>query len=175
MDVDEYTGDVDDDSNDSVRGMSDLMLVELVMCILPLALIVVLFQDAPPTPPSKSTQLKSDVARQKASIHDSSTPSSELDSQLLKDDLYKLAGSKDYLVLFCAFSIGVGFFNSLMTLLNQLIAPFGYRCICADTLYTYTYHMELASCLERMALIDIFINIYYKRLNCVPCLIDNYS
>ena len=136
VDVDEYTGDVDDDSYDSVRGMSDLMLVELVMCILPLALIVVLFQDAPLTPPSKSTQLKSDVARQKASIHDSSTPSSELDSQLLKDDLCKLAGSKDYLVLFCAFSIGAGFFNSLMTLLNQLIAPFGYRwwCLCLHSI-----------------------------------------
>jgi len=102
--------DVDDDSNDSVRGMSDLMLVEFLMCVLPLALIVALFKDGPLTPPSKSTQLKNDQL-------------------LLKDALRQLGRNWDYLILFCTFSIGVGFFNSLMTLLNQLIAPFGYRCL----------------------------------------------
>lgn len=35
--------------------------------------------------------------------------------------------SRDYCLLFAAFSIGVGFFNSLLTLLNQIVAPFGYR------------------------------------------------
>lgn len=39
----------------------------------------------------------------------------------------QLFRNKDYLLLFAAFSIGVGFFNSLLTLLNQIVAPFGYR------------------------------------------------
>ena len=125
--------DVDDDSQDSVRGMSDLMLTQLLMCILPLALTAALFRDAPPTPPSKSTQLKNDRQQREHDLHLSSTGSSnsnsdELWSQLLlRDDFMQLQSNRNYLVLFCAFSIGVGFFNSLMTLLNQLIAPFGYR------------------------------------------------
>jgi len=128
--------DVDDDSQDSVRGMPDLMLTQLLMCILPLVLTAALFRDAPPTPPSKSTQLKNDRQQREHDLHLSSTGSSnsssdgkgELWSQLLlSDDLVQLQNNKNYLVLFCAFSIGVGFFNSLMTLLNQLIAPFGYR------------------------------------------------
>eukprot|EP01038_Epipyxis_sp_PR26KG_P009427 gene9427-12703_t len=32
----------------------------------------------------------------------------------------------NYLLLFASFSLGVGFFNSLLTLLNQIIAPHGY-------------------------------------------------
>lgn len=39
----------------------------------------------------------------------------------------QLFQNRDYCLLFAAFSIGVGFFNSLMTLLNQIVAPFGYR------------------------------------------------
>jgi hypothetical protein len=30
-------------------------------------------------------------------------------------------------LLLLSFSIGVGFFNALLTLLNQLVNPFGYR------------------------------------------------
>lgn len=130
--------------------MSDLMLTQMLMCILPLALTAALFRDAPPTPPSKSTQLKNDRHQQQRDqqqrehdLHLSSTSSSsnssnskdEHQQQLLRDDhlgddhhyLAQLQSNRDYLVLFCAFSIGVGFFNSLMTLLNQLVAPFGYR------------------------------------------------
>eukprot|EP01031_Cornospumella_fuschlensis_P032395 gene32395-39173_t len=44
----------------------------------------------------------------------------------LQRELRLLYNNRDYYVLFTIFSIGVGFFNTLMTLLNQLIAPYGY-------------------------------------------------
>lgn len=42
------------------------------------------------------------------------------------DDVKKLAANRDFLLLAAAFCIGVGFFNSIMTLLNQIVGPFGY-------------------------------------------------
>ena len=45
---------VDDDSNYTISGMSDLMLVELILCMIPLILAAFLLTDRPPTPPSNS-------------------------------------------------------------------------------------------------------------------------
>ena len=48
------SSNVDDDSNYSISGMSDLMLVELILCVIPVILAAFLLTDRPPTPPSKS-------------------------------------------------------------------------------------------------------------------------
>jgi hypothetical protein len=45
---------VDDDSNYTISGMSDLMLVELILCMIPVILAAFLLTDRPPTPPSNS-------------------------------------------------------------------------------------------------------------------------
>lgn len=45
----------------------------------------------------------------------------------MKKEVSLLLKNKDYLILFTVFSIGVGFFNAILTLLNQIIEPFGYR------------------------------------------------
>jgi MFS family permease len=50
-----------DDDGAKVYGMVTLMAVELVICAVPLALAVLFFRDAPPTPPSHSTNLKLEV------------------------------------------------------------------------------------------------------------------
>ena len=44
----------------------------------------------------------------------------------LRQESFVLFSNRNYIVLFIAFSIGVCFFNSLLTLLNQIIAPHGY-------------------------------------------------
>jgi hypothetical protein len=44
-------------------------------------------------------------------------------------DMGILFSNKDYVLLLLAFSIGVGFFNALLTLLNQIVNPFGYRYV----------------------------------------------
>jgi len=51
-----------DDDDFTVHGMSDLMLVEFILCIVPFSLCVFFFKDKPPTAPSKSTKLKIDVS-----------------------------------------------------------------------------------------------------------------
>jgi len=43
-----------------------------------------------------------------------------------KQDMVTLLHNKDYLLLVISFGIGVGFFNALLTLLNQIVQPFGY-------------------------------------------------
>jgi FLVCR family MFS transporter 7 len=43
-----------------------------------------------------------------------------------KEEFLLLWNNKDYLILFTVFSIGAGFFNAIVTLLNQIVAPFGY-------------------------------------------------
>jgi hypothetical protein len=45
----------------------------------------------------------------------------------MKADAKKLFSDKNYMVLFVAFSVGLGVFNTLMTLINQIVAPHGYR------------------------------------------------
>ena len=51
-----------DDDDFTVHGMSDLMLAEFILCIVPFSLCVFFFKDKPPTAPSKSTKLKIDVS-----------------------------------------------------------------------------------------------------------------
>ena len=50
---------VDDDSNYTISGMSDLMLVELILCMIPVILAAFLLTDRPPTPPSNFMLRKS--------------------------------------------------------------------------------------------------------------------
>ena len=54
------TAATDDDY--TVHGMANLMLVEFILCVIPLTLTVIFFKDQPPTAPSKSTKLKIDVS-----------------------------------------------------------------------------------------------------------------
>jgi len=130
---------LDDDGQYTVSGMTNLMIVELVLCIIPLILAIFLFIDKPPTPPSNSTQhkhihgnhlVKDDIT---VLLLDGNTPSGSEESDSIQAVCYKLKreasilfGNRNYIVLFIAFSIGVGFFNSLLTLLNQIVAPHGY-------------------------------------------------
>jgi hypothetical protein len=44
-------------------------------------------------------------------------------------DLKTLLWNRDFRFLMWSFSIAVGFFNALLTLLYQIISPFGYRYI----------------------------------------------
>ena len=54
---------------------------------------------------------------------------SEVQSGLngFRKDVRALLSNRDFVILLLSFSIAVGFFNALLTLLNQIISPFGYR------------------------------------------------
>lgn len=226
----ERNNDGTNNTSYDVKGMKDLFLVEFLVCLVPLLLAWFYFQDAPPTPPSHSTQLKLEKAhhggggvhnahsvrlseksmhtieggQDEAQLLSSNTSSIDQSSQSssnslprrptnsyesfshtmpvrvsrtmesegmadvmrqprhtanqmtatnasnqashahndqegegegegeedpmasLKQDVYLLLNNKDYIILFFVFSIGVGFFNSIMTLLNQIVSPYGY-------------------------------------------------
>ena len=109
----------DDSSNYTIDGMITLMAVELAIIVIPFILAVIFFEEVPPTPPSLSTKKKID-----RNNDESESNSNQLDQ--LKEETLKLLGNNDYLVLFITFSIGVGFFNALLTLLNQIVSPHGY-------------------------------------------------
>jgi hypothetical protein len=139
------TSAADDDDDFTVTGMTELMVVELVLCIIPLVLAVALFRDQPPTPPSNSTMrkvaAKAAVADAVVLIESHNAPRNDSNDSndalvgsrsmtevwtQLRQEARELFSNRNYLVLFAAFSIGVGFFNSLLTLLNQIVAPHGY-------------------------------------------------
>lgn len=137
----------DDDGNITVSGMSTLMAVELALCAVPLLLAVFLFRDRPPTPPSNSTSLKAifpsdkEINQTNALYHLNADNQAEVTStsfpteseadlravwEKLSEEASSLCRNKNFIVLFIAFAIGVGFFNALMTMLYQIVAPHGY-------------------------------------------------
>jgi MFS family permease len=59
--VTEYSNDALDDDHYDIKGMEDLMLVELILTAIPLVIVFFAFRDEPPTPPSHSTKLKQKV------------------------------------------------------------------------------------------------------------------
>lgn len=109
------------DDNNNVKGMPDLMLAEFIIVLLPLFLTLVFFPALPPSPPSKAAEQKILLITNSLHNQPSSADTSQIWSKLLS--LYQ---NKHYVQLFCAFSLGVGFFYTLLTLLNQLIRPHGY-------------------------------------------------
>ena len=53
-----------DDYGATVHGMTTLMAVEFCIAVVPFLLAILLFKDAPPSPPSHSTNLKIEVSLQ---------------------------------------------------------------------------------------------------------------
>eukprot|EP01031_Cornospumella_fuschlensis_P030857 gene30857-37289_t len=111
----------DDDVN--VKGMDDLMLTEFILVLVPLFLTLFFFSALPPSPPSKAAEQKIILITNPLK-RDSSTING--DTSQLFTKLQSLYSNRHYVQLFCAFSLGVGFFYTLLTLLNQLIRPHGY-------------------------------------------------
>ncbi len=132
-------------------GMTTLMAVELVVCAVPLILAVLFFRDAPPTPPSHSTNLKLEVMLsdcrmslsnayylqtvKRQQLNQTRSASQDVGSEqnlfawraVLKESL-EMFRNKDFVILFVAFSINFGILNALLTVFNQLLSPHGYRC-----------------------------------------------
>lgn len=103
----------DDSNNDSmVLHMSDYMLCEFLLTIFIGVGVLLFFQEKPPTPPSRSESDRADGAMP----HDS-----------LSTQLRKLMTNKDFMVLVISTGcLSLGLLNSLVTILEQLIAPVGY-------------------------------------------------
>eukprot|EP01034_Spumella_vulgaris_P022758 gene22758-28917_t len=121
-----------DDDGAKVYGMTTLMAVELVVCAVPLILAVLFFRDAPPTPPSHSTNLKLETLKRQQLNHTRSASQDDGGEQtlfawraVLKESV-EMFRNRDFVILFVAFSINFGILNALLTVFNQLLSPHGY-------------------------------------------------
>lgn len=121
------------DAAQNVSGMASLMLVEFLVCSASLALGFFIVADSPPTPPSKSSEALESRTTTPRLFKDDGDIYSPLaqgqDSSYLSDLLFDCATllrDKNYVVLWFAFSLALGMFNSLLTLVNQVVEPWGY-------------------------------------------------
>jgi FLVCR family MFS transporter 7 len=109
-------------NNGSVQGMDTLTLVEFVICAVSALMSYALVRDAPPTPPSQSA---TEVV---AALANTPSTSTNLGATLrkLSQETRELAADQNYVLLWTTFSLGVGVFNAVLTLVNQLVKPYGY-------------------------------------------------
>lgn len=121
------------DSDGDVTGMSSLMAVEMGISALITLLVFLFFRSKPPTPPSASSRLKETMdagdRRALVSVDRAAGPpmgNAEISWRKTRTEVYELLGNEDYVYLLLAFTIGLGIFNSLITLINQFVEPQGY-------------------------------------------------
>lgn len=94
-----------------VRGISNLLLVQLIIAAVALFLTCTLFSNAPPSPPSASAQ---DMAAQRTEDLIGGRKGN------FKQELRQLFRNTEYMKLFFAFTVSLGNLNALAALLNQL-------------------------------------------------------
>lgn len=105
-----------DDQNPTksdIHGMATLMIIEFIINCVMLLLVYAYFEEKPAIPPSHAILLRN-------------ATNNSINVTTLRQDIDTLMKDKNYLILFLAFSIGLGIFNSLINLINQLVYPQGY-------------------------------------------------
>jgi hypothetical protein len=73
--------------------------------------------------------IRSQVAKEAHAVADSKNENSADRSggNRVMNDFYELMRNRDYCILLLSFSIGLGLFNALLTLIFQIVSPYGYR------------------------------------------------
>lgn len=106
------------------------MIVEAVLIGISLLLAFFFFKSAPPTPPSYSTHLRNAGIDIYSSIDSGDEQGGW---KRLEREYNKLMRNKDYVILLISFSLGLGLFNTFLTLIYQIIEPWGYSNNAAGT------------------------------------------
>lgn len=120
-DVEQSTG------RNDISGMQTLMLIEFLMCLIPLLLSILFLKSAPPSAPSNSTRLKlNSVAESKDGVWHTIHNNNNLSSSSLIDQSRALFRSKNFVILFICFTIILGLLNSLLALFNTILTDNGY-------------------------------------------------
>ena len=102
------------ENDGTIQGMDTLLLVEAILAAVGAVVAFVLVKSRPSMPPSASAE--------KEALIESSDPV----LQVLSTNVMLCMRNRHFLVLFIAFGIGLGLFNALATLVEQLIQPFCY-------------------------------------------------
>eukprot|EP00743_Colponemidia_sp_Colp-15_P004645 GILK01005006.1.p1 GENE.GILK01005006.1~~GILK01005006.1.p1 ORF type:complete len:457 (-),score=72.14 GILK01005006.1:248-1618(-) len=93
------------DSSNLRSDIGSLLLAEAILCVVAAVLVVFAFKDKPPTPPCETATQQRDE---------------------FWPAMKHLFSNRHFLFLFLEFSMGLGSFNTLATLISTLIAPFGF-------------------------------------------------
>lgn len=121
---------IEHENSSHPTGFLDLFICEAAMILSSVGLAYIFFQAKPPTPPSYSTHLRNAGI----DIYSSIDSGDEVGGWArLKREYRSLTRNKDYMILLVAFSTGLGLFNTFLTLIYQIIEPYGYRycnCVC---------------------------------------------
>jgi FLVCR family MFS transporter 7 len=104
-------------------GIPTLLLVSAAICTATCLLCFLCVQRAPPTPPSRST-MERGLAKAE-SVASRTTRTSFWQSPLI-GELKILLANKHFLVLMFGVGMGLGLFNAVTTLIEQLVSPSGY-------------------------------------------------
>lgn len=108
---------VSESSNGQVNGMSTLLLVEGILTTIGAIVAAIFVKSRPDVPPSAAAEKEATTANNE---HD------EPVFQVLSENFIICMRNRNFMVLFVAFGIGLGMFNAITTLTEQLIAPFCY-------------------------------------------------
>jgi len=106
-----------------VTGMSDWMLCQACVSTVGALIAFFLFRDHPPSPPSASQESTVHVALNEKSPKRFREVLSDSGAQVMA-----CLKQRDFVWLLCAFGIGLGIFNALTTVVEQITVP-----ICATT------------------------------------------
>ena len=113
------TGQVCPSSND-VQGMETLLLIQACLATFCAVWAIGWFRQDPPTPPSKSAEIRMNE-RQK---YDMSPPSLRLSpTSTIRKNITKLLSDVEFIKLLIGFGLGLAVFNAMLTVLAQLIQP----------------------------------------------------
>jgi FLVCR family MFS transporter 7 len=115
-----------------VSGPDDIEASLLYPAIASAVILVLSFlaftSDGPPEPPSASAaaRLQARAALQKGGEGQARVSAARRAFQAVRADFTALLGNRNFCGLFVGFGLGLGIFNALLTLLQQLISPCGY-------------------------------------------------
>lgn len=96
-----------------IRGVSNLLFIQLVVATCATGLVLLFFDSKPPTPPTISAGNTADQVRKKLGI-----------GRDIIQEIYKLLQNTEYIKLLLGFSMALANFNTLAALLNQLPVHF---------------------------------------------------
>jgi len=97
-------------------GIDQLLLCEAIIVTVAFVLIAVVFADRPEQPPSSS---------QEAFLQHESEVKDSISMSKIMAEVKACFESRDFCVLFVTFGVGLGLFNSLTTLIEQITGAFG--------------------------------------------------
>ena len=103
-----------------VIGMESLLLIQACLATFSAVWATGWFREDPPTPPSKSAEIRAHERRR----YDLSPPSLRMSpSSTIRNHLRSLLSDREFLKLLVGFGLGLAVFNAMLTVLAQLIQP----------------------------------------------------